>query len=497
MQIESYRDRLETFERDLNLELFLWRSGQKERLELASVYSEHSDLFSKDRLQEIESEIQGVGGGFESRRRSLERIHLFLADQRLDSLLAPICEEIAQFESGKTLLWEGARVSTGQASAMLAMEPDAAKRRALGEKRIKAYEGLGDLALERVRRLRAEAVGIDAEDYLKFSERVSGVDYVALLNELDEAFRSVDDLYQGRFRSSFEMASGVSLEKGGAWDIPFWEGRHDHHDIFRRQDLVPAVQATIVEMGLAPERSSAITLDFESRPAKQARSFCAPIRVPDDVRVSLFPGSGAHRCSALLHEYGHALHFAWTSPALPAEQRIFGDGGVAEAYAFLLENVLYDAGWLGRVFSFTRSKGFLEFEAVRRGFMIRREMGRLRFAIELHGRQSFDDVSRFYAEIMARDTGLVHHPESWPCDAGDDFAPAVYLRGWMLEAMLCEHLRTRYGRAWRLDRSAARFLKEIWETGLLYNAGELCREIGMGALTPRALIDQLTEELKQ
>lgn len=495
MQIESYRDRLEAFARNLNQELFLWRSGQKERLALTSAYSENSDLFSKERLQEIESEIERLGDGFESRRRSLARIHRFLADQRLDFRLAPLCEEIAHFGSGKGLLWEGARVSIGQAAAMLAREPDAARRRALSERRIEAFDGLEDLALERVRRLRAEAIDLGAKDYLAFSERASGVDCRALLNAFDEAFRSVDDRYQGRLRSSFEPTLGIPLEKGGSWDVPFWEGRHDYPDVFMERDLVPSVQTTIAEMGLAPE--CAITLDSESRVGKQTRGFCAPIRVPEDVRISIIPGGGARNYAALFHEYGHALHFAWTSPALPAEQRIFGDHGVAEAYAFLLENVLYGAGWLGRVLSFTRSKAFLEFQGVRRGFMIRREMGRLRFAVELHGRQSFDDVSRAYAEIMAHDTGVAHHPQSWPSDAGDDFASAAYLRGWMLEAMLDEHLRTKYGRDWGANRSAARFLKEIWETGLLYNAEELCREIGMGVLTPRPLMDQLSEELKR
>jgi len=47
-----------------------------------------------------------------------------------------------------------------------------------------------------------------------------------------------------------------------------------------------------------------------------------------------------------------------------------------------------------------------------------------------------------------------------------------------------------------MNRAAAGFLKEIWETGQLYRADELCKEIGMGDLDPQLLVDEISEGLK-
>jgi hypothetical protein len=62
--------------------------------------------------------------------------------------------------------------------------------------------------------------------------------------------------------------------------------------------------------------------------------------------------------------------------------------------------------------------------------------------------------------------------------------------------MLKEYLRTKFGNAWALNGAASSFLKEIWETGFLYSAEELCREIGLGNLEPQVLTDQLWEGLQ-
>ena len=75
----------------------------------------------------------------------------------------------------------------------------------------------------------------------------------------------------------------------------------------------------------------------------------------------------------------------------------------------------------------------------------------------------------------------------------DGFESADYIRGWILESMLREYLCSRHGKTWFLNRSAAGFLKEIWETGQLYRADEVGREIGFGELDPQVLAGELQE----
>ena len=68
MNIEEYRTRLEEFIEALHREYYLHYSGQKELLETGASYSEFSDLFSLDRIREIQGEIEKIPPHFESHR---------------------------------------------------------------------------------------------------------------------------------------------------------------------------------------------------------------------------------------------------------------------------------------------------------------------------------------------------------------------------------------------------------------------------------------------
>jgi len=98
MQIESYRNRLEAFEQNLNRELYRYRSGLKDRLELVALYSDYSDLFCTESIREVEAELDKEP--FASRRKSLGKIRAYLIEGCLDLHAAPLEEEISRFGLG-------------------------------------------------------------------------------------------------------------------------------------------------------------------------------------------------------------------------------------------------------------------------------------------------------------------------------------------------------------------------------------------------------------
>jgi hypothetical protein len=96
---------------------------------------------------------------------------------------------------------------------------------------------------------------------------------------------------------------------------------------------------------------------------------------------------------------------------------------------------------------------------------------------------------------MMQHTGLIHETESW--FGVDRFRSADHLRGRIFSAMLDEHLMAKFGSNWHRLKAAGNFLKEIWETGRLYSADELSREIGLGPLDPHILAGRLQRGLRQ
>jgi hypothetical protein len=494
MQIESYRTRLEEFEQNLNRELYRYRSGLKDRLDLVSLYSNYSDFFCLESIREIDSALKIES--FESRRKSLEKILLFLMDQYLDFHTAALNEESLRIQAKQNLTWEGREIPVSHATALLRTESDALRRRKLSERHGKALEESAGLRQRKIAQLGAAAADLGFNNYVEARERISGVQYENLLSAYEEILRRFEDGYWERLRVSMEATLGVPFHEAGSWDVAHWEGKNDQPLVFAEGNLLGVVESTVSELGIRPEQSEAVSLDLERTVSKQPGACCIPIRIPDEIKIVMTPGDGSRHYAALMHECGHAYHFAWTSPSLPPEHRLLGDRALSESYAFLIERFLQEREWLTRMLRFPKSESFLRFQALHRIFLIRLCVGNLRFALRIHGNRSFDDAPHIYSETMQLHTGLRHTPELWSADLADPFACADYLRGWALEAMLREHLCTRYGTGWAGNRSAAGFLKEIWETGLLYRADELCREIGFGDLEPQLLADKLWEGLQ-
>ena len=158
MQIESYRTRLEEFEQNLNRELYRYRSGAKNRLEIVSLYADYSDLFCTESIREVECAVKSEP--FASRRKSLEKILQCLIDQYLDFHSAALQEEIAWLEANQTLSWEGRELHLSQVPACLRAESDALRRRKLNQRYGKALEESGELKLRIVAQLRATAVSL-------------------------------------------------------------------------------------------------------------------------------------------------------------------------------------------------------------------------------------------------------------------------------------------------------------------------------------------------
>lgn len=496
MQIESYRTRLEEFEQALNRELYRYYAGLKDSLELTGIYADYSDLLSVESIRDVKSELVNAGESFSGRRKSLKKIHEFLIDQHLDYRAASLTEEMERFPAQKTLTWEGKQLALSRIPALFKNEGDALKRRNLSERYAGALSDLEALRREKIALQHSTAAALGFKTYIQAREYVSGVDYAAFMDAIDEALIRLDDSYQERLRVSIEATLGIPRQEAGSWDVARWQTQNDPVQVFSEKSLLPVLDATVLELGIRPERSDAISLDREHRPLKQTRPFCIPVRVPFEIRIVMHPENGSGQYAALLHESGHAYHFAWTSASLPIEHRVWGDRALTESYAFLFEHLLLDRDWLARMLSYEKSGDFLRFQSLYQVFLVRRCAGKLRFALKLFRGESLEGISQVYAETMKAYTGLLHQPASWCADFSDGLESSDYLRGWIFECMLREYLRNRYGKAWFRNPSAGRFLKEIWETGQLYSVEELSREIGIGNLDPQILTDELSGGLQ-
>ncbi len=240
---------------------------------------------------------------------------------------------------------DGERIPLRQVRPAIANEPDRARRERLERARCEVLdEQLNPVHVEAFAATHAAVPALGGEGYVELYRR-----FAVPLDETAEQCRafleSTQKLYEEAADRLFRSRLGVGLDDARAWDVarlyraPQWDPQ------FPKEQMLPALEATLAGLGIDLRRQENIHLDVEERPLKSPRAFCSPIEVPQRVMLVIKPMGGPDDWHALFHEAGHAEHFAHTSSSLPMESRRLGDNSVTEGWAMLLEYLVDDPAW--------------------------------------------------------------------------------------------------------------------------------------------------------
>lgn len=235
----------------------------------------------------------------------------------------------------------------------------------------------------------ARQLGYDG--YRDLCEQTSGVDLGALRGLAEHVLDSTQDDYQAALR---ERAIRTREELRALRPPP-------------DPDLAGVAAAALDGL------PATVTVDLVARRGKSARAFTCPVRVPDDVRVSVAPGPGDRL--ALMHELGHASHLAAIAPDAPVELRRLDDPATGECAAFRFE----------------RGAGA---PAALHLLLVRRQAAKLLHELAVFSGPQPDVAAAagVYTEAMERATGVPWPAERAMTDIDPFFACADYLRGWAM-----------------------------------------------------------------
>jgi hypothetical protein len=205
------------------------------------------------------------------------------------------------------------------------------------------------------------------------------------------------------------------------------------------------------------------------------------VRVPHEVYLVLRPHGGAGDWRTLLHELGHALHFANTRPDLPFEARWNGDNSVTEAYAMLFDHLLHDRGWLARYTELgkVRAVDYLRSAALEELHFLRRYAGKLRYELALYrGDVPWHALPDLYVETLGAATGFQYRAADAFVDVDPRFYSTRHLRAWQLQAAITEALRERYDEDWwRNPRAGPWLVGQLWAEGQRELADEMATRV--------------------
>jgi len=488
--LDTYRDGVDRFMAAMDAEFYEHYSGLKDEFKLGPIYERYSDLSTLETCQRL-CEVTEDGSHGE---RELWR---FACENYLGNLSREATEKVARLEATLETEVDGEPLGFRMLRPAIANEPDRTRRERLEQaRRDLADEHLNPL-YERAAGLRRD--GVQTLGFSTYRELYQGFDFPldTLGGQCHTFLAQTEDLYVESLDRLFQSRLGLRLDDARRWDVPRLFRAPEWDGAFPADAMLPALEATLAELGIDLRRQSNVFIDVEPRPKKSPRAFCAPIEVPDRVMLVIRPMGGPDDWHSLFHEAGHAQHYGNTARSLNVEDRRLGDDAVTEGWAMLFELLVNEPAWLARRLDFGRAGEFVAESGVILLYLVRRYAGKFLYELELNADIGLEEMPRRYVEWMLEATKIEFSAGDYLSDVDPGFYSSSYLRAWAFEARLRTFLREEFGTAWAARREAGSLLRELWNEGQRMTADELLHQVAGTEVELAAVGERVEEAIHQ
>jgi hypothetical protein len=494
MELDSYRRSAETFVSQLEGEYYRHYAGLKDAYEIEPIYEQHTELFTSEAVEWLRDLADRAVA--DDDRRRLTMLVDFAVQGYIGEATKSVESELARREAELSIEVDGERLGFRESSVVQANEPDAARRAAIEDARVRALdEHLGSLYREQTDRQHHCAAELGWGSYREMCEQSKLLDLDGLHTQTESFIRATETPYPEVLEPELRSTLGLGFSELARSDLPRFFRAANMDALFPADQLLPSFVRTMHGLGIDVNSQPGVVLDVESRPKKSPRAFCAAVRSPGEVYLVLTPIGGWEDFSVLFHEGGHLEHFANVEPGLPFEFRYLGDNSITEAFAFLLQNLVEDPEWLRRRLGVTDASSLVSHARAQRLVYLRRYAGKLAYELELHGPGTDGSLSTMadrYSKLLGAAVGVAWARETYLADVDPGFYCACYLRAWALETHLRRVLRDRFGAAWFDRPEAGDLLKGLWLEGQRLTPEELLRQLGeLDGLDFGVMVDDL------
>lgn len=506
MNISDYRRDFAAYCSTFELAHYQHRAGYEKELHLEPIYERYGELFTLDAINAIKGAYEETPAHLETERAGLRMLTAAAQVGYLEAQARELTDEVARCESGAHVNWEKERVPLHNVPKIISNESETARRRDLCARWIDAQGACEDLKAARLESFHESSSLLGFDSYRALYADLMSTDFARLKRLTDGFLERTDAIYTSTLaRAIARDLPGVKLDELEHADYLYFQRMTRLDSFFPAARLMMLYTDALKGLGIRVEQQQNIHIDAEARPFKNQRPACFRIHPPDDVRLLIAPVGGPYDYAMLFHEAGHAQHFGWTSRELAKRHPEFiyaPDQATSESYAFLLNHLFQDAGWLvehlGGI-NPEQAREIVRDLALLTCSNVRRRCASLGYELELHESKGVrsEQLAASYSNALSEATRFRRNPALYLTDVDDGFYSAAYLRAWAFEVSLREHLRTRWGRRWWASRKAGDELIDLWNTASRYTVEELAGLIGFGEISFDLLADTLIEAMKE
>jgi len=486
-QVADLSDDADRFMAELDEEVYLHFAGHKDTYELTPIYERHAELTRLDTALAVGASVNGD--------RNTRELWRFACEGYLGNFVRDEAERAAELEASLKVEIDGEEIPFRNLRPAIMNTPDRSKRERLEHLRNElTEEHLNPLFVQAADVVHRETERLGARTYTDLY-RGFGFPLDDLAGQCRTFLDSTERLWEEAGDRFFRKRVGLGLGEAERWDVArVWRGVQ-WDSAFPADRMLPALEASLADLGVDLRAQENVELDLEDRPNKSPRAFCVPIEIPSRVILVIKPTGGPDDWNALFHEAGHTEHYAHTSPSLTVEEKRLGDNAVTEGWAMLLEHLTIDAAWLERRLDFPRPREYAAEGAVQLLWMLRRYCAKLLYELELHEAEDVTALRPRYVELLGGALKVAPSGADYLDDVDNGFYASQYLRAWALEAQLRGYLRERFGTAWFTRRDAGSLLRELWNEGQKPTADEILKDVSGQDLELEAVTARIREAL--
>jgi hypothetical protein len=471
------------------------RVGEKETSDQASIVARYGDLFSRTQLGHLREAEQAAAG---DERERLYRLRKTCEEGLVIAELAEREDALENAILAARLSFRGEEMPLRTAQARLAVLPEYRDRDELGELHATQSASFNPERLELLRANDAlEAEHSGEADAIRRNEETKAISLEGLAGVLAAASDASAGAWRQLRTRWFERLLGPDRDDEPASShVSYLRRLSPLEPIYTKERSVEVCLATLAAMGFRMDEEPNIRLDLEDRPQKSPRACVIASDPPTVVHLITRSQGGLHDYSALLHEAGHALHYAGCDPLLPYTfRRISRDHALTEIYSYIVEAITREPGWHAEHFGLSDEEAATNAEAATfiEVLLFRRYTAKLQFELAFWGRFSEDGGSSDgYSDRLTRATGVRYRPDNYLSDMDAGFYSADYLRAWIRSAQLRASLIREVGEDWWRRPETGERLRALFAEGTKPTSEEIAGRLGFEPLDTGPLVAELT-----
>lgn len=520
VDVDALRDTLESYSKEISL-AYYYNDVYGTLLDTDEIYEKYEHIFTDiDLITTIHNKYLQEEDPLT--RRSYLYLYKDLSEEFLYIKLRKLYEEFYNKEATLTITVDGEEIAYRDIGLLIYLSEDSDYRK-------KLYEADNELIKSDLNPLLKEILDVESEeiiklnydDYKTFWQMTRETDFQHLWTIMSEVLRETEEIARTFLEQRTGEKLGLDISEVEPWDRgQIWrESKFDEY--FTADSMIPNIKKLYSGLGIEIDLQPNILLDLEDRPEKGPRAGTYTILVPDDIRISCKPSAGLDDYATLLHEMGHAEHYANTTVE-NYEFKMMGDIGTSETYAFLFEDLLMDDNYLTEELEIPEdtAKSIIERQLFSYIYSLRYYIAKLFYEPALHSARREEprfynlylqslppSVSKTYQEEIdavelyryLTEKTLFFPRKTENAEAGylladESFYTIYYIKAWMLSTQLRKYLIDNYGERWYKSETAGEFLRNLWSYGETYPPEDISEILGFESLNADCLLDFIDEK---